>query len=238
VLDRVRQVPTLLARLPRATWDWVMRGQVPSDIANPKGAGSTREPPDFAANLSEQFTVVRSRVDDVVRSNASGAKWIAGDEDAYRSAMLDPATAALIATDELTQLREWLEKRWNATPRDTRMLQALLKHLPGGQKLTRLAEAAPYLLVIAMAAAHVMFWHVELPVLGGYTLLTWLTERISNEVSIRTRATNRHMSERFEQLAHDQIQRVCAWLDRQAPSLKELEKLSQLAEELMETVAN
>jgi hypothetical protein len=236
VLDRVRQVPTLLARLPRATWDWVMRGQMPADMADPKGAGETREPPDFSANLSEQFTVVRSRIDDLVRSSAIGAKWISGDEEAYQSAMLDPATAGLIATTELSDLREWLEKRWNATPRDTRMLQALLKHLPGGQRLTKLAEAAPYLLVIAMAAAHVMFWHVELPVLGGYTLLTWLTERISNEVSIRTRATNRRMAVRFEELAHDQIQRVCAWMDRQAPTAKELEKLERLMNDLAEAL--
>jgi len=234
VLDRVRQVPTLLARLPRATWDWVMRGHVPADLADPKGAANPSEPPDFVATLSEQFTVVRSRVDDVVRSNPAGAKWIAEDSDAYQQAMVDPATAGLIASDELQQLREWLEKRWNATPRDTRMLQALLKHLPGGKKLTQWSEAAPYLLVIAMAVHHVMFWHIELPVLGGYTLLTWLTERISNEVSIRTRATNRRMSQRFERLAHEQIQCICQWMDRQAPSIKELEKLERMVNDLAE----
>jgi hypothetical protein len=234
VLDRVRQVPTLLARLPRATWDWVMRGQIPADLNHPKQVGESTEPPDFVATLSEQFTVVRSRIDDVVRSNPTTAKWITEDPDAYQQAMIDPATAGLIAHTEIQQLRDWLEKKWNATPRDTRMLQALVKYLPGGKKLAQWSEVAPYLLTIALIVHHALFWHIDLPVLGGYTLLTWLTEKISNEVSGRTRATNRKMGERFERLAHAQIQRICQWMDRQSPSIKELEKLEQLANELAE----
>lgn len=232
VIDRVRQVPTLLARLPRATWDWVMRGQVPSDIAHPNTAGRPTDPPDFAATLSEQFTIVRSRIDDLIRSNPASAKWISDDPDAYQQAMIDPATAAAIATEEIQNLREWLEKKWNATPRDTRMLQALLKHLPGGKKLTQWSEAAPYLLTVALIVHHALFWHIDLPVLGGYTLLTWLTEKISNEVSGRTRATNRKLDDRFERLSHAQIQRICQWMNRQAPSISELEKLERLGEQL------
>ncbi len=238
VIDRVRQMPTLLARLPRATWDWVMRGQMPADLNAPKGAGSAVDPPDFVATLSEQFTVVRSRIDDVMRSNTTSAKWIGDDPEAYQLAMIDPATAGLIAHTEIQQLRDWLEKKWNATPRDTRMLQALMKYLPGGTKLTKLAEAAPYLLTVALIVHHALFWHIDLPVLGGYTLVTWLTERISNEVSIRTRATNRKMDQRFERLAHDQIQRICEWMDRQAPTVKELFELEKLANKLAEEVTN
>jgi GTPase SAR1 family protein len=237
VLDRVRQVPTLLARLPRATWDWVMRGQMPTDLNNPKNAGNANEPPDFVATLSDQFTVVRSRIDDVIRSNPIAAKWVADDVDSYQQAMIDPATAGMIASDEVQQLRDWLEKRWNATPRDTKMLQALVKYLPGGKKLTQWSEAAPYLLTIALIVHHALFWHIDLPVLGGYTLLTWLTERISNEVSGRTRATNRKMDQRFERLAHEQIQRICQWMDRQSPTVKELEKLERLANDLAEASA-
>ncbi len=234
VVDRVRQMPTLLARLPRATWDWVMRGQVPSDIAHPKNAGNQTDPPDFVATLSEQFTVVRSRIDDVVRSNETAAQWIATDPDGYRQAMIDPATAGLIAIEEVQQLRDWLEKKWNATPRDTKMLQALVKYLPGGKKLTQWSEAAPYLLTIALIVHHALFWHIDLPVLGGYTLLTWLTERISNEVSIRTKATNRKMDNRFEKLAHEQIGRICRWMDQQSPTMDQLEKLERMATELAE----
>ena len=103
--------------------------------------------------------------------------------------MLDPATAGLIATTELSDLREWLEKRWNATPRDTRMLQALLKHLPGGQKLTKTGRGRPVFTgdrdggsprhVLARGAAR-----------AGWLHAAHLAppERISNEVSIRTRA--------------------------------------------------
>ena len=234
VVDRVRQVPTLLARLPRATWDWVMRGQMPADIINPKVAGNPTEPPDFVATLSEHFTVVRSRIDDVVRSNDIAAKWIAQDPDGYRAAMIDPATAGLIATEEVQQLRDWLEKKWNATPRDTKMLQAFVKYLPGGKKLTQWSEAAPYLLTIALIVHHALFWHIDLPVLGGYTLLTWLTERISNEVSIRTKSTNRKMSDRFERLSHEQIGRICRWMDQHSPTMEELNKLERMATELAE----
>ncbi len=237
VLDRVRQVPTLLARLPRATWDWVMRGQIPSDLNHPRSTSNPAEPPDFTAVLSDQFTVVRSRVDDVVRSDTLASKWIDEDPDAYRGAMIDSSSAGLIAADEVQQLRDWLEKRWNATPRDTRIVQAILKYVPGGTKLTRLSEVAPYLLVAALVAAHAVFWHIDLPVIGGYTLVTWLTEKISNEVNARTRGTNRKISDRFENLAHDQIEKLCQWIDRQAPSIKELDRLEKLANELAEVIA-
>ncbi len=234
VLDRVRQMPTLLARLPRATWDWVMRGQIPADLNHPRSTVDSGEPPDFSAALADHFTVVRSRVDDVVRSHPQAAKWIADDPDAYRLAMIDPATAALIAAEEVQQLRDWLEKRWNATPRDTRILQAFLKYVPGGKKLTRLSEAAPYLLVAGLVAAHAVFWHIDLPVIGGYTLVTWLTEKISNEVNGRTRTANRRIGDRFEHLAHDQIQRVCQWMDRQALSEKESGRLERMVTEFAE----
>ena len=48
-----------------------------------------------------------------------------------------------IADEELAELKAWLEKKWNATPRDTALLLKLLRHLPGGTKLTQWSEAAP-----------------------------------------------------------------------------------------------
>jgi hypothetical protein len=234
VVDRVRQMPTLLARLPRATWDWVMRGDMPRDLIDPKASDNPNQPPDFPAVLSDQFTVVRSRIDDALRNDRLAERWLGDDADAYGKALIEPAVAGAIAADEVQQLRDWLEKRWNATPRDTRLLQGLLKHLPGGQKLTKWSEAAPYLLTIALVVHHALFWHIDLPVLGGYTLVTWLTERISNEVSARTRAANRKISQRFERLAHDQIQRVCEWINRQAPSAKDLDLLDRLLSNLAE----
>jgi len=231
VLDRVRQVPTMLARLPRATWDWVMRGELPSDI-DPKSNGRQGEPPDFRAALNDQFTVVRSRIDDILRSNPLAERWLNDNAASYNQSLLDPANAGKIADEEIENLKQWLETRWNATPRDTRVLQALLKYLPGGRQLTRWSEAAPYLLTIAVVTHHAFFGHIDLMVLGGYSLATWLTERISNEVASRTRATNRKIAERFERLAHEQIDRVCAWLDQQAPSERALDRVEHMADEL------
>jgi hypothetical protein len=73
-------------------------------------------------------------------------------------------------------------------------------------------------------------------VLGGFSLATWLTEKLSNEVAGRTRATNRRIAERFSELAHQQIDRICDWIDRQAPSKKELEQLEHAAENLFGVV--
>jgi hypothetical protein len=232
VLDRVRQVPTLLARLPRASWDWVMRGQAPVDLIDPAEKAKPGEPPDFAATLSEQFTVVRSRLDDVIRTDPAGGRWVADDSAAYLAALLPPTAAAAIAEDEIGKLRAWLEQRWNATPRDTRILQALLKHMPGGKQLTKWSEAAPYLLTIVMVTHHFLFPHIDLIVFGGYTLATWLGERLNNEVTSRTRAANRAIGDRFAQLAHEQIEAACAWLDRQAPPGAALERLEDLAGEI------
>ena len=231
VLDRVRQVPTLLARLPRASWDWVMRGHAPTDLIDPANPQAANEPPDFAATLAEQFTVLRSRLDDVIRSDPVATAWVTADGDAYAAALLPPAAARAIADDELGKLKAWLEQRWNATPRDTKVLQTLLKHLPGGKRLTKWSEAAPYLLTIALVAHHLLFPQLGL-IFGGYTLATWLTERLSNEVTGRTKATNRAINDRFTDLAHDQIVAACRWLDRQAPPASALDELDRLAGEL------
>jgi hypothetical protein len=129
-------------------------------------------------------------------------------------------------------LRRWLEQKWNATPRDTKMLESLLKYLPGGRKLSRWSEAAPYLLTIVLVTHGAFFGHLDLMVLGGYSLLTWITERMSNEVAGRTRLANTRIEQRFAELAHDQIERACAWLDKQAPGKRMLEQLGKASEEL------
>ena len=84
---------------------------------------------------------------------------------------------------------------------------------------------------------HAFFGPVDLIVLGGYSLATWLTERLSNEVASRTRATNSKIAERFTRLAHDQIERTVAWLDRQAPTTKVLDQLERLSHEASEVIA-
>ena len=135
----------------------------------------------------------------------------------------------------MKDLNDWLQKRWNATPRDTVLLLKLLRHLPGGEKLTQWTEAAPYLLAIIVAAHHAIFGHVDLMILGGYSLATWLTEKLSNEVASRTRQANRAIAMRFERLAHaDQC--AIAWIESRAPRLSEIDAIESMANDLQESL--
>ena len=233
VLDRVRQVPGLLARLPRTAWDLVMRGkadfgQSDAEKIDPNAA------PDFPAILGEQFGVLQSRIDDVIRSSPAGVRWIDADMAGYRTAMFDQQRARAIAEEELAGLKSWLETRWNATPRDTAILMKALKYVPGGEKLTQWSEAAPYLLTIIVATHHVFFGHVDLMILGGYSLATWLTERLSNEVASRTRQANRAIADRFEKLAHQQLRAASEWLAKRAPTAPQLSKMRATAESILD----
>lgn len=231
ILDRVRQVPGLIARLPRTAWDFVLRGDKPN-LQDPQMPVDARNVPDFAAILTDQFKVLHSQVDDLIRSNVTGGRWIERQESAYRQSLLPVEQAGNIAQEELADLKQWLEQRWNATPRDTAILMKLIKHLPGGKKLAQWSEAAPYLLAIVVATHHAFFGHIDLMILGGWTLATWLTERLSNEVAARTRQANARIAERFAELAQRQIERVCEWIDGRVPGETELNQLQQAAEEM------
>jgi hypothetical protein len=237
VLDRVRQAPGLLARLPRVAWDYLAKGEVSAATLSAGGNGQDREVPDFRALLADQFAVLQSRIDDALRSAPAGERWLRDDAAGYAGAKLPPEAAAVIADEELADLKTWLEQRWNATPRDTKAIQTLLKYLPGGSKLVQWTEAAPYLLTVVLITHGAVFGHLDLIVLGGYGLATWLTERISNEVTARTRQTNTKIADRFATLGREQVERLCSWIDRQAPSRKALEQLEQAAEEVNEVAA-
>ncbi len=208
---------------------------MPGGGSSPPGLGQSQDVPDFKMVLADQFSVSQSRIDDLLRTSPIAQKWIAAKGSGYDTARIKPEQAAKIAEEELTDLQNWLQKRWNATPRDTRMLESLLKYLPGGSKMTKLTEAAPYLLVVAMIAHHAVFG-MDILVLGGYTLATWLTERLSNEVAVRTRATNARIAERFTKLVHEQIQKMCAWLQQQAIAVKTLDQLERAGGELARVV--
>jgi hypothetical protein len=237
ILDRVRQAPGLLMRLPRVAWDYVKTGEISAGSIN-SGDGRERQVPDFKAVLVDQFAVLQSRIDDALRSSRAGEKWLGPAEGApepgYAAARIDPADAGKIAEEELADLRDWLEKRWNATPRDTRALETLLRYLPGGQRIAKWSEAAPYLLTVVLALIHFHLSGLDLMVLGGYGLATWITEKISNEVTARTRATNARITQRFTRLGHEQIEKIVAWLDRQAPSHRVLDQLERVSQEAAE----
>jgi hypothetical protein len=238
VLDRVRQVPMFLARLPRTTWDLIRHGET-------KGAGDAllpkdfdRTAPNFNSALSDQFAIVQSRIDDQLRSSRAAETWMNEDQAGFGASKIDPLVAGKIADEQIADLKNWLETRWNATPRDTAILKKVLAIVPGGDKLTRWSEAAPYLLTIIVATHHAFFGHVDLLVLGGYSLATWLTERLSNEVAARTRLTNQRIAQKFGELAHEQIGRTCAWLQTQAPTKRALEQLEERADRISESLSD
>lgn len=216
ILDRVRSVPTALVRLPRGMWDWARGGEFKLDMADLPGRG---EPPDFKAVVTEQFQALQSRIDDVVKQSPTLAE---------RSAdwKIDAAQAGAIADDELTQLRQWLETRWNANPRDTILLLKLLKMVPGGERVTKYFEAAPYLLAVAVMAHSAVLGHVDLLVLGGYSAFTWLTEKLNDQVAGRARQANTAIAERYQALATQQIDAAVAWLDALAPPAKTLDAVA------------
>jgi hypothetical protein len=224
----------MLARLPRSAWDLLRTGQISRHGSDslPRFADGM---PDFRAALVDQFTVVQARIEDVLRSNPACELWLRERGDDFNSTKLDPDSAGTIADEELAALKDWLEKHWNATPRDTAMIMKLLKYLPGGEKLTQWSEAAPYILAIVVAAHHAFFGPIDLLVIGGFTLATWLTEKLSNQVAARARAANATIAQRFAALAHQQLDRVCQWVDRQAPTGRALDELERMANQVCES---
>lgn len=231
VIDRVRQAPGALLRLPRVAFD-LMVGRKPA-AASDVGPDSARtaDPPDFQAVLTDQFSILQSRIDDLLRTSSVAQRWMSAPASRYATAKIDPRMAGKIADDELADLRAWLEKRWNATPLDTRVVQKLLGFLPGAKKAPRLAEAAPYLLALGLLAHHALFG-TDLLVIGGYTVATWITERLSNEVANRTRSTNSRIADRFTKLAHEQIHKMRQWIESQAAPKKTIDALIRAADDL------
>jgi len=231
MLDRVRQAPGLIVRLPRVAWDYIRGGDVSAAALSPDGPAREKGAPDYRGILVDQFAVLQSRIDDVLRSSPAAQRWLEADGKSYQAIRITPDQAGKIADEEIAALQDWLQKRWNATPRDTRVLHSLMKHIPGGAKFTKLAETAPYLLIVALVAHHALFG-TDLLVLGGYSIATWLTERLSNEVSSHTRTTNTRIADRFGQLAHEQIERFREWIERQAPAQKAIDQLDRAGAEL------
>lgn len=225
MLERVRQVPGMLARLPRTTWDLLSSGKLGRN-GNDTPPAQPMEKPDFRMELLDQFRVVQSRIDDIVQTSTRATGWMNAPDSAYPATHLDPDLAGQIADEEVASLRQWLEQKWNATPRDTAMLEKMLKVLPGGQTLTKWTEGAPYLLAIVVASHGVFFGHIDLALLGIWGMTTWLTERLSNEVSARAREANEAISRRFTELTRRQIQTTCEWLNTRVPTGTKLRELS------------
>ena len=60
--------------------------------------------------------------------------------------------------------------------------------------------------------------------------MTWLTEKVSNEVASRAKKTNQQIAERFAKLSHAQIQKSCQWIDGRVPSSAVLDQLEKFAD--------
>ncbi|MBN1491589.1 MAG: GTPase domain-containing protein [Phycisphaerae bacterium] len=238
LLERIRQMPGLLARMPRTAWDVLVGGEKLDTRALSGASVETPRPapPDFAAALSDQLVVLQSRIEDVLRSSSIIEAWIENDTEWFAATRIDANEAAQIAQEELADLRQWLEDRANQSPRDTRALERLLKHLPGGQRIVKLSEAAPYLLALVVAAHGAFLGPIDLLIIGGFSVATWLTEKLSNEVTARVRKTNQNIQRRFEHLGQEQVERARLWLDRQAPRSDELLKLEQAIGRIAECV--
>jgi hypothetical protein len=235
IFDRVRQVPAILLRLPRTAFD-LLRGENVSLPAATDTEKGPRAVPDFASVLTDQFTILQSRVDDVLNSAPATSAMVAADGQDFTAAKIPASEAAKIGQEELAALEKWLAERWDAPPRDTRILQKLLSVLPGGKKMGKWSEAAPYLLAVVVAAHHAFFGPIDLLIIGSFSLATWLGEKLSNEVTARSRAANARISERFTRLAQEQVERVCKWLDEQVPKAPQLMKLERMVDEMAEMI--
>lgn len=227
VLDRVRSVPALLVRLPGSVWNWTKTGDLKfPDVGSVSSQNSL---PDFRAIVVEQFQAFQSRMDDLIQPHGflNASEW-----------KLPSELAGKIVDDELTELQRWLEIKWNATPRDTAILNKILKLIPGGEKATRYSEAAPYLLTGYLTMSGAIFGHLDLLALAGYSGIVTLFHRLSDEVTSRTRQTNRNITKRYSALVHQQIQKILDCLDQQAPTRAELNKIEQLMDQIRSHVPN
>ena len=221
MLDRVRSVPSLVARLPRTTWDLVTKGKLaPAEKAGEKDdAGGA---PNFRGELVDSFHLLQTRAADVLRD--------CGLPDDMAGWRLPEAEAGEIATRELAELQRWLEARWDAKPRDTRALEWLAKNVPGAKHIAKLSEAAPYLLASVSFATSTFSMGADQVIIGGYLLTTWLGEQLSNEVAAKTRETNAAIRTGFEELCNRQVQAAADWAESLAPGQPQLDALERAIE--------
>jgi hypothetical protein len=235
LLDRLKTAPAMLAKLPRTTWDFFRGNTSASPSSSTSTSTSTSTPakveesalPDFRSTTVDQFRVVQTRI-----AQAMTDHGFAADVTDVADWKLDADLAGRIIDDELADLQKFLEERWNRDPRDTLILLRLLKYLPGGQKLLKATEAAPYLLVVALAAHHAVMGPIDLLVIGGFTLATWLGEKLSSEVAQRTRQTNRNIDSAYAQLVRNQQAHAVAFIRKQQPDESYLAKLEEACDEL------
>lgn len=235
VMDRVRNLPAALSRMPRGAWDLLARGALSTSGAPPEagpGSGGSREEPDYGSVITDQFMIIQSRIEDILRSRPESAAWTERDREGFERTRIDPSEAAEAANRELQDLRKWLSERWDSTPRDTRILRKMLGALPGGEKLTQWSEAAPWVLALILSVHGAFLGPVDLLILGGFGLASWAGEKLSNEVSARARETNRAITRDFHVLVRRQIDQTLRWVESKAPESEQITRAADLADRI------
>lgn len=224
MLERLKSAPALLAKLPRSTFD-LFRGKKSAPEAATDAEPAKEGLPDFAAMVGDQFAVAQEKVADVMRAHCPGLTG-----DAWR---IDKQQASAIVHSEIESLRLWLEERWNKNPRDTAAILKLVNKLPGGERLTKLSESAPYLLVIATGLHHLAWGGLDLVVIGGFSLAAWIGQKLNDEVAARTRQVNSNIDQRFAELVRGQTQAAIAWLNSQIPASSVLDATAAHLDDLI-----
>jgi GTPase SAR1 family protein len=225
MFERARQVSSVLNPLR-----WRSRLKTPSNSGGESGTES--KSPDFWQMLVDQFVTVQARMDDIVRSDPATCGWVDSDPEAFGKVKIDPSEAGKIAEREIEDMRQWLKDRWDSNPRDTLVLEKLLKYVPGGKRVTKWTESAPYLLLVVCAANNALFGPIDLIIFGGYNLATWLGEKLSNEVTSRAKDANYWICKRYSDLVGNQTERYVTWLEERAPKTEELDRLERLLDEV------
>jgi GTPase SAR1 family protein len=227
-IARLRELPGRLARLPKSTLD-LLRGS--TDESGNRSArpsqddrNDTSKLPDFPQLAADQFRVVQATIREAItEAMPKGAPAIAFEIDADR--------AASIVTDEMNQLRDWLESHRGRDPLDTRIVKKLLGAVPGADKLTRYSEWTPYLLAAGFLTTRLSPIPIDLLVIGGFSLAAWGGEKLNNAVVRRTSQANTQISVRYAALVAEQIEWAIARLDQAVPSDAILDRLAHALDE-------
>lgn len=229
ILDRARQVSSTVFERVTSPGAWFSRKPGAGKKSQEGETIEVAALPDFHALAVDQFRIGAARIRDILESSERVRIWTAAAREEDCAIWIDPEEAGKIVDEEIENLNRWLKDHWDAAPRDTQAVLNFLNRIPGGKKVIEWSEASPYLLAAVVAASGALFGPIDLLVIGGYSLATWLGERLSNEVTARVRATNRTLYRRFEELMHEQVRLQIEWLSSRAP---EEDSLHDAAEEI------
>jgi len=125
-------------------------------------------------------------------------KWLTERAASYQTARIDRRKRQN-RHEELADLRDcWrsVERQAARYGPDLRLLRYCL-----AAKSRAIRRTTPICSRWIVASHGAFFGHLDLMIIGGFSVATWLTEKLSNEVTNRVRATNRRIGERFAQLA-------------------------------------